>query len=94
MTPQADFQPSALNDSYIIMLNHDLDSSIMDNHFNFVQSVHEINNFSDDSDSGVRQIYDGHVKGYAGRFTEETINKIREQPEVRFIEKDQVYTTR
>jgi cerevisin len=87
---QPQFQHPSLNDSYIIMLKHDIDPSLMDNHFNFLQSVHEEDSLAGDVNSGVRQIYDGHVKGYAGRFTEQTINRIREMPEVNFIEKDQI----
>jgi cerevisin len=82
-----------LNDSYIIMLKEDLDSSLMDNHFNFLQAVHEESSFAGDESSGVRQIYDGHIKGYAGRFAEGTINRLREMPEVSFIEKDSIVKT-
>jgi cerevisin len=84
-------QHVSLNDSYIVMLKHDIDPSLMDNHFNFLQSVHEIDLL--DGDSGVSQIYNGHIKGYAGRFTEGTISKIREMPEVNFVEKDSIVKT-
>ena len=35
-------------------------------------------------------IYDTHIKGYAGKFTENTIDRIREMPEVDFVERDQL----
>jgi len=87
---QPEFQHPSLNDSYIIMLKHDIEPTLMDNHFNFLQSVHQEDSLASDDNSGVRQIYNGHVKGYAGRFTEQTISKIREMPEVTFVERDQI----
>lgn len=81
---------SLLNDSYIIMLNHTIDKSLLDNHFNFLQTVHAEGAYANDVNTGVSQVYDGHVKGYAGRFTERTISRIRAMPEVLYIEKDQV----
>jgi cerevisin len=72
------------------MLKHDIDSSLMDNHFNFLQAVHEDSDFAGDENTGVRQVYNGHVKGYAGRFTQGTVNRIREMPEVSYVEKDSV----
>jgi cerevisin len=90
---EAEHQHASLNDSYIVMLKHDLDPSLMDNHFNFLQSVHEENPLDSDSDSGIRQVYDGHIKGYAGRFTEGTISKVREMPEVNYVEKDSLVRT-
>lgn len=89
-TASLEYQHPSLNDSYIIMLKHDLDPSLMDNHFNFLQSVHEESMFAGDDNSGVRQVYDSHIKGYAGRFTEGTIYKLREMPEVQYIEQDQI----
>lgn len=58
-----------------------------------MQSVHEENPLDSDSDSGIRQVYDGHIKGYAGRFTEGTISKVREMPEVNYVEKDSLVRT-
>lgn len=91
LAPVIAAQPHPLhNNSYIIMLNHGIDKSLMDNHFNFLQSVHAEDSSPSDVNSGVSQVYDGHVKGYAGRFTEGTISRIRTMPEVLYVEKDQV----
>jgi len=83
-------QHPSLNDSYIVMLKHDINTALMDNHFNFLQTVHSEGSLAGDDASGVRQVYDGHVKGYSGRFAEDTIQRIREMPEVNYIEKDSI----
>ncbi|KAG9089915.1 serine protease [Ceratobasidium sp. UAMH 11750] len=39
---------------------------------------------------GLTHVYDGDLKGYAGRFSDGTLDKIRALPEVDYIEPDQV----
>lgn len=84
-----------VNNSYIVMLRHDIAPELMDNHMNFLQLAHsesplvESNGLSD----GLRHIYNGQIKGYAGRFSESTIERIRQMPEVDYVEKDQIVRT-
>ena len=64
----------------------------MGNHFNFLQAAHSEDPLLDDG-SGIRHVYDSHIKGYAGRFTDVVLQKIREQPEVDYVERDQIVRT-
>ena len=89
-TLQAEHQDKVLNNSYIVMLKDDLHSSAMDNHLNFLQVAYEEDPLLADGPVGVSQIYDGHLKGYAGRFTDAVIQRIREMPEVAYVEQDSI----
>ncbi|CCM02972.1 uncharacterized protein FIBRA_05087 [Fibroporia radiculosa] len=82
-----------VNNSYIIMLKEGITPALMQNHLNFLATVHESNPLVDDLDAGLRHVYDGHVKGYAGKFSEDTIVSIRQMPEVEYIERDQIVRT-
>ena len=77
------------------MLKPDVPSSVMQNHLNFLTAAHEADPLQlyDDVESGIRHVYDGHVKGYSGMFTDSVVDKIREMPEVDYVEKDQVVRT-
>ncbi|EPQ55329.1 hypothetical protein GLOTRDRAFT_93802 [Gloeophyllum trabeum ATCC 11539] len=87
------FHPhGTVNNSYIVMLRSDVHPELMQNHLNFLQSVHEADPL-DGEEAGLRHVYDGHIKGYAGRFTEATLDAIRSMPEVDYVEKDQVVKT-
>ncbi|KAF8259569.1 peptidase S8/S53 domain-containing protein [Lactarius quietus] len=46
-----------------------------------------------DDESGIRHVYDSHIKGYAGRFTDTVIQRIRKQAEVDYVERDQIVRT-
>ncbi|KAG7449973.1 uncharacterized protein BT62DRAFT_944586 [Guyanagaster necrorhizus] len=74
------------------MLKDNTDSSMMESHLNFLQMTHEsdplVSQFS-----GIQQVYDGHIKGYAGKFSQNVIEQLRTAPEVEFIEKDQIVRT-
>jgi len=59
---------------------------------NSMQHAHASDRLLDDL-SGVQQIYDGHITGYAGRFTDRVVEKIRRMPEVAYVEKDQIVKT-
>jgi len=72
------------------MLKDDLHSSAMDNHFNFLQAAHEEDPLLADGPVGISQVYNGHLKGYAGRFTDAVIQRIREMPEVAYVEQDSI----
>ncbi|KAH9072766.1 subtilisin-like serine protease [Lactarius deliciosus] len=81
-----------INNSYIVVLKKDTPQAVVGNHFNFLQSVHADDPLLDDG-SGIRHVYDSHVKGYAGQFSEAVLQKIREQPEVDYVERDQIVRT-
>ncbi|EIN06598.1 hypothetical protein PUNSTDRAFT_121757 [Punctularia strigosozonata HHB-11173 SS5] len=83
-----------VNNSYIVMLKSDLPPALMQNHMNFLQATHEANSaLAGDAFSGVSQVYDGHVKGYAGKFSDDTLDAIRTMPEVEYVERDQIVRT-
>jgi cerevisin len=81
-----------VNDSYIVMLKKDLPLAALDNHYNFVHAAHAEDPHFDD-DSGIRHIFDSHIKGYAGKFTDQVLQRIREMPEVDYVERDQIVKT-
>ncbi|KAG1763657.1 peptidase S8/S53 domain-containing protein [Suillus placidus] len=83
-----------INNSYIVVLRDDLPQAVMQNHFNFLEMAHASDSLlGDEFAEGVRHFYDGHLKGYAGEFTENVIEQVRRMPEVDFVEKDQVVHT-
>lgn len=83
-----------INNSYIVVLKEDVSPSLMQNHLNFLQSAHESDSLiGNNVASGVRHLYDTHIKGYAGEFTDGVLEQIRRMPEVDFIERDQVVRT-
>lgn len=66
----------------------------MQNHLNFLQSAHQSDSLlGDNVASGLRHVYDTHIKGYAGQFTDGVLDQIRRMPEVDFIERDQIVHT-
>ncbi|KAH0829080.1 peptidase S8/S53 domain-containing protein [Lanmaoa asiatica] len=83
-----------INNSYIVVLKDDIPPSLMQNHLNFLQSAHQSDSFlGDNVASGLRHVYDTHIKGYAGEFTDGVLDQIRRMPEVDFIERDQIVHT-
>lgn len=89
----ADHPHGTVNNSYIVMLRDDLPSALMQNHFNFLQNVQQAHPLMDDLEGGLRHVYDGHIKGYSGKFSEGTVERIRQMPEVEYIEMDQIVRT-
>lgn len=81
-----------LNDSYIIMLKDDLPPSLKANHFNLLQLAHSENPLMGEGFAGLRHVYD-HINGYAGKFSSSVIERLRELPEVEYIERDQIVKT-
>jgi cerevisin len=81
-----------INNLYIIMLKPDISSSVLQNHLNFLTAAHESDPLQLDGDvkSGIRHVFDEGVRGYTGMFTESVVDKIREMPEVDYIEKEQI----
>ncbi|KAF9256738.1 subtilisin-like serine protease [Marasmius fiardii PR-910] len=87
---QAEHYHGTINNSYMVVLRHDSSQSIVDNHMNFLQSDHFMTSFQREH-AGVRRIYDGgHIKGYAGEFSEDAVEQLRLRPEVQYVEKDQI----
>lgn len=83
-----------INNSYIVVLRDEVPQTVMQNHLNFLQFTHASDSFLGHGFAeGIRHIYDGHLKGYAGEFTENVIEQIRRMPEVDFVEKDQIVRT-
>jgi cerevisin len=81
-----------INNSYIVVLKKDTPQAVVGNHYNFLQAAHSEDPLMDD-ESGVRHVYDSHIKGYAGQFSELVLEKIRRQPEVDYVERDQIVRT-
>ena len=81
-----------INDSYIVVLKKDTPQAVVGNHFNFLQAAHSEDPLLGDG-SGIRHVYDNHIKGYSGLFTDAVVQRIREQPEVDYVERDQIVRT-
>lgn len=82
-----------INNSYIIMLKPGVDTQSMLMHFDFLSSAHAEDPVDayDGNDGGLRHVYDGpKTKGYAGSFSDRTVERIRAQPEVDYVEQDQI----
>lgn len=60
---------------------------------NFLLAAHIDDPLVGDDFAGINHIYEGHITGYAGRFTDSVIEQIRRMPEVQFVEKDQIVRT-
>ncbi|KAH7883304.1 peptidase S8/S53 domain-containing protein [Phlebopus sp. FC_14] len=90
----SDHPHGSINNSYIVMFKDNVPPSLMHNHFNFVQMAHHSDSLLGDSIAGgISHVYDSHIKGYAGEFTESVIEQIRRMPEIDFIERDQIVRT-
>jgi len=87
---QAEHQEKVLNNSYIIVLKDNLPVYAVDNHFNFLQTVHQEDPLIAQGPVGISQVYSSYLKGYAGRFTNAVIQRIREMPEVAYVEQDSI----
>ena len=82
-----------VNNSYIVMLKPNVTPALLTNHMNFVSNVHANSDFAGDDAAGLRHVYDSHVKGYAGTFSEDVVDAIRQMPEVDYVERDQMVRT-
>jgi cerevisin len=78
-----------IKNSYIVMLKPNVSSSVLQNHLKFLTAAHESDPLQLDGDvkSGIRHVF---RRGYTGMFTDGVVDKIREMPEVDFVEKDQI----
>ncbi|TFK74715.1 hypothetical protein BDN72DRAFT_854009 [Pluteus cervinus] len=80
-----------VNNSYIIMLKPEA-ASHLTNHLNFLEATQLLNPLQGE-ESGLRHVYQGPVTGYAGFFSQETVDQIRQMPEIDFVERDQIVRT-
>jgi len=87
----AEHPHGSINNSYIVVLKDDVSPELRANHFNFLQMADDEDPLLDDG--GITHIYEGHVNGYAGRFTPSVIERIRTMPEVAYVERDQIVRT-
>lgn len=78
-----------ISDSYIVVLQ---DSADISTHASFVQTLHRFDapSASRPNSTGLTHIYDGPIKGYSGKFSNDTMTKIRALPDVNYVEQDQV----
>ena len=81
-----------ISDSYIVMLKKDMPLAALDNHYNFLEAAHAEDPHLD-GNGGIRHVFDSHIKGYAGKFTDRVLQRIREMPEVDYVERDQIVRT-
>lgn len=83
-----------IDNSYIVVFKEGASSALIENHFSFLQVAHYSDLLLGDSIAdGLRHVYDGAFRGYAGEFTENVLHQIRGMPEVDFVEKDQIVRT-
>jgi cerevisin len=87
--------PQPIQDAYIIVFKKDVSVDQITSHLSLLQQFTSTNPLSADDEGGIQHFYDGTVgiKGYAGRFSESTLDSIRMQPEVDYVEKDQLVHT-
>lgn len=81
-----------INDSYIVMFKQDVPSAAFSSHFNFLENAHASDPLGA-IESGINHVWNSHIKGYAGSFTPDVVDLIRSQPEVDYVEHDQVVHT-
>lgn len=82
-----------VNNSYIVMFKDDVHPGVMDNHLNFLSVAHDADPLMG-AKSGLRKVYNNRlVKGYSGMFTDSVVERIREMPEVDYVERDQIVRT-
>jgi len=85
-----------LTDSYIVVLKDHLDSDNAMQHCHWVRALHNENSFMNtllDSNAahGIKHAFDlPKLKGYSGKFSKETLEKIRQSDDVAYIERDTV----
>lgn len=92
LTEEHEAPHGLINNSYIVVLKKDMPQAVVGNHYNFLQAAYSEDPLMGD-ETGIRHVYDSHIKGYAGRFTDAVLERIRQQPEVDYIERDQIVRT-
>lgn len=82
----------AINNSYIVMFKDGIHPTAFAAHMDFLVDAHEMNPLMGE-DAGISHVWDSHIQGYAGRFSADVVDLIRHQPEVDYVEVDQVVHT-
>lgn len=77
-----------INDSYIVMFKEGVQPAAFSSHFNFLQNAEEDSPLM--GEGGLSHVWDAHIKGYAGSFSRDVVERIRRQPEVAYVEHDQI----
>ncbi|KAL7413532.1 peptidase S8/S53 domain-containing protein [Mrakia frigida] len=89
----------AVEDGYIVVLKPTADLALLTSHLALVQSSHEADPFAaalaqEDAFSGTKNVYvSPHLVGYAGTFSPELVDLIRQDPMVDFVERDSIVKT-
>jgi len=81
-------EPALIPNQYIVVLKPEATVHDVRAHTLLVQEHHEADPLADSP--GLTHVYDGDLKGYAGKFSDSTLDKIRALPEVDFVERDQI----
>src|SRR6202167_1903692 len=66
-----------INNAYIVIFKKDIPTALTQNHLDFVRAAHALDPLVEDALSGVNNIYEGYLNGYAGRFTDAVIAHVR-----------------
>ena len=64
------------------MFRKDLPLAALDSHYNSLHAAHAAEDPHSDDNSGIRHVFDSHIRGYTGKITEQVLQRIRETPEV------------
>ncbi|KAG9086218.1 serine protease, partial [Ceratobasidium sp. 392] len=82
-------EQALIPNQYIVVLKPEATVKDIHAHTLLVQEHHEAADPFADSPA-LTHVYDGDLKGYAGKFSDNTLDKIRALPEVDYVERDQV----
>ncbi|KAH7013700.1 peptidase S8/S53 domain-containing protein [Ilyonectria destructans] len=100
-------EAESIPDSYIVKFKNHVDDSSASSHHNWILDIHsggeqerlELRKRSESADdfvpfSGMKHTFKiGEFKGYAGHFHESVIEKVRNHPDIEFIERDTIVHT-
>ncbi|RKP09667.1 peptidase S8/S53 domain-containing protein, partial [Thamnocephalis sphaerospora] len=82
-----------VDDHYIVVLKKDLSSEQLEAHHNLLAAfLAQHGGLSDEGGQNeLRHVYEMEgMRGYAGKFSSEVVDRVREAPEVDFVERDSV----
>jgi cerevisin len=79
-----------ISDNYIVVFKDDVNIMNFNKHHTWLLNL--LQTTTNESEEKINHIFDLHsqFRGYAGKFTRETIEKIRTSDEVAYVEKDQI----
>lgn len=78
----------------VVVLKPSVPTTFLASHLSEVTAHHSSSSLADDPEAGITNIYDSErLVGYAGKFDQATLDLIRSQEEVEFVELDSVVTT-